>query len=500
MNVIGDEGVIQLDLAQLSLANDDENLQLSGTVNFIDGELTLDGNANKNNGKIDLEFAGDQFRLVDQHWHQWPIVGPAIKQHIHADAVFDLNGRVKGSLQQGLSYQADVTTDDARLFFPEFQLPIAIRSADVKIENGLVTYKKVHAALGDNDVVHATGTTTFGGLPSVSKFEVDFTDVDVADLRKLVAEIPNAVTGSATGTASGSVITNQALETTLKLRAIGDTNAGHYGRIAASKGVVDVNIESLKFSPAGKVLDLQGEVLVKASVEQQDVDKILNTFQLEALDQQFEFETFADGEFDLRIPLPSAGDLRTWTMNIAADSDEATVSGMDLRDLTVNVYLQNGLLMFDAAKERLAERPESEVTVKVAWPLPNAAVKSIAETGSVEVSGTKLPPKIGLAFFDRQMANAKINYSAKPQIAALLKSEIEGGIGFSTSIRLPAVADRPVESCEVDAALYDSALSLGKESIDRIESAISIQKGVLSVNNLQGSISTRRTDRRERRI
>ena len=48
MNVIGDEGVIELDLAQLSLANDDENLQLSGTVNFIDGELTLDGNAKQN--------------------------------------------------------------------------------------------------------------------------------------------------------------------------------------------------------------------------------------------------------------------------------------------------------------------------------------------------------------------------------------------------------------------------------------------------------------------
>ena len=82
---------------------------------------------------------------------------------------------------------------------------------------------------------------------------------------------------------------------------------------------------------------------------------------------------------------------------------------------------KNGLLMFDAAKARLAERPESEVTVKVAWPLPNAAVKSIAETGSVEVSGTKLPPKVGLAFFDRQMANAKINYCRKASNRSLAK-------------------------------------------------------------------------------
>ena len=200
VKVFGGDGAIELGLGELTLENQADQLQLSGTVNLIDGELTLAGNAIKDSGAIDLKFAGDRFRLIDEQWHHWPIVGRAVKKHIHADAVFDVDGLITGSLEHGLSYQADVTTKDASMFFPKFQLPVAIRSADVTIKDGLVTYKKVHAAMGSDDEVHATGTSSIDGLPSVSKFEADFTGVNVDDLRKLVAKIPDAVSSNATGT------------------------------------------------------------------------------------------------------------------------------------------------------------------------------------------------------------------------------------------------------------------------------------------------------------
>ena len=243
------------------------------------------------------------------------------------------------------------------------------------------------------------------------------------------------------------------------------------------------------FLPKGKLLDLRGAVDVDASANQQDADNVLKTFHLEALDEQFEFETVADGKVKLSIPLESAADLRTWTLTVAAETDQGNVGGIRLRDITVNAFLEDGLLMFDPSKARLTDRPDADVTVKVAWPLPNAAVESISKTGTVEVIGNNVPTKIGLGFFDRQMANAKIEYAAQPQVAALLKSEIDGGISFQTTIRLPSGGERPVEQWDVDASMYNSTLTLGDESIDRIQSTINIQNGLLSVNALRGVVN-----------
>ena len=484
----GSDGKIQLDVEKLSLIKQAGELKLSGSGTLIDGAITLDGSANQDSGEIQLTITGDQLRLVDQQWHQWPLVGAAVKKHIAANAVLDLNLTVEGTLQQGLSYEAEILTDQANLFFAKFQLPIAIRSASISIADGLVTYRDVQASLGDQDVVHGKGSTSFGAWPSVSKFEGDFSKVDVADLRKLVPKIPRAVTGTANGKASGSVDVNAALETTLRLSASGDTNNGSYGQIDASHGFVDVQIQPLVLSPKGKTLDLQGSVVVKAKATQQDADDVLETFGLDALDEQFEFETHADGDVDLLIPLASAGDLRTWNLSVLANTDTGSVGQIPLRDIRINTYLRDGQLVFDQASARLANTDDSGVSVSVTWPLPNAAADSIAETGSVSVIGNSVPPNVALGFFDRQMANAKIDYSVKSQIAALERSEIDGSLDFQASIRLPSGRDRPVESWNVEASVYDSKLTVKDDSVDQIHSAISIREGVLSLSSLSGNI------------
>lgn len=488
VKIFDDDAEIAINVAEMSLSNQAESIQLSGQVNVIEGGLNLAGSAIKDSGDIDVQFTGQRLHLVDQQWQNWPGIGPAVKRHLGADAVFDVSGSINGSLKDGLKYKAEIDTTDASLFIPKFQLPIAIRSADVLIQDGLVTYRKVHAAMGDKDVVNATGTTTIDGLPCVSKFQGDFTDVDVADLRKLVKEIPQKVVGSATGKTTGSVIVDPELVTTLRLSAAGDTNAATYGEIEASQGFVDVQIQPLVLTKKGVKLDLQGSVVVKATSQQQDVDDVLKTFDLLGLDRQFEFETLADGNVDLRIPLNSAADLRTWDLNINSKAASGVVGALKLKDLNIKTFLRDGQLVFDPAEAKLAARNDARVGVKVTWPLPNRAAESIAETGTVEVTCRNAPPKAAIAFFDRQMKNAKFDYQAKSQVDALLKSDLVGGLSFESLINLPSGIDRPVESWDVTAAVTDSNFKFADQSLDRLASKLSIRNGILSIDSLKGHI------------
>ena len=487
--IFDEDGRVELAVQAAELTEVDGKFELSAATSFLDGPLEFNGNVTRSSGKVDIEFSGQHLHLVDQKWQKWPGIGPAVLRHLGADSVFDLNGKLGGSFSDGIRYLADIDTKDASLYIPKFKLPIAIREADVRIEDGLVSYRKVVAALGDGDVVNATGSTSIDGLPCRSKFEGDFTAVDVADLRKLVKEIPVKVKGTATGVVVGSVDVNEALETTLRIDAKGDTAEASFGNINASTGYVDVQIQPLVLTQLGKTIDLQGAVTVKATTKDQNVDGVLATFDLQALDRQFEFEMLGSGKVDLVIPLNSAADLRTWDMKINSTANAASVGGMKLQDLKLTTFLEDGQLVFQPTTAVLADDPTANVNVFVKWPLPNNAVEAIAETGEIRAAGSNLPPREAIKFFDRQMANANIDYQFKSQVVSLATSGISGAVNFESTIILPAAVDRPIKSWNVAANVLDSTVDLGSHQFEKLRTGLTIKDGILQLKDLEGQLT-----------
>jgi hypothetical protein len=489
LSLFDEDGEVKVVIDDGVLVEADGKFNLSGSTTFLDGPLSISGNVAKASGDLGFEFEGSQLHLVDQQWQKWPGIGPAVLKHLGADSVFDLSGAVTGNLKTGIKYFADIETKDARLYIPKFELPIAIRKAEVRIEDGLVTYKSVVAAMGDVDVVNGTGTTTIDGLPCRSKFTGDFTDVNVADLRKLVKEIPAKVVGTATGKVIGSVDVNEDLETTLRIDANGDTSEASYGQINAATGNVDVQIQPLVLTQNGKTIDLQGSVTVTATTKKQDVDGVLATFDLEALDRQFEFEMLGDGHVDLVIPLNSAADLRTWKLKVDSVAQSGSVGGMRLQDLRLTSSLDNGQLVFHPTTAFLADAPSASVDVTVRWPLPNRAVDSISKTGTVQVNGKGVPPREAIAFFARQMKNAEVDYKFRSQVESMATSDLTGSLGFNSTIVLPAGIERPVDSWDVEASLFDSVLTLPDSKVENFRSGMTIKNGVLEVKGLEGQIA-----------
>lgn len=488
VRLFDEDGSVELNLAETRLTEEDGKFVISGLTKTLDGEIKFDGGVTKSSGDIAITFDGAKLHFIDQQWQKWPSIPPSVLKHVGADCVADVSGLIDGNLRTGIKYLADIDTKDARLYIPKFDLPIDIRTAAVRIQDGLVTYKQVVAAMGDGDVVNGTGTTTIDGLPCRSKFEGEFSNVDVADLRQLVKEIPLKVVGTATGNVIGSVDVNHDLETTLRIDAAGDTNDASFGQIHAKTGSVDVQIQPLVLTHLGKTIDLQGGVTVKATTTGQDVDGVLATFDLQALDQQFEFELLGDGEVDLLIPLDSAADLRTWTLDIESVAKSASVGGMQLKDLELKTYLEDGLLVFDPAKAILSSDPTASVEVAVKWPLPNRAAKTIVDTGAVEVAGKNIPPDEAIKFFDRQMKNAKVEYKFEPQVESLADSSIEGSLSFASSIKLPAGNERPIDSWDVEADVFDSVVDLNDAKLEQLRSGLTIKGGMLQVKDLEGDL------------
>ncbi|QEG23129.1 translocation/assembly module TamB domain-containing protein [Mariniblastus fucicola] len=482
-----DDGELRAQIVEATINDNAGKFQINGTAKVLDGQIAFSGEAEKSTGELSLDVQGQQLHLVDQQWQKWPGIGTSVANNLGADTVFDLDGKASGTFDD-IHYSADIDTRNARIFIPKFELPIAIRSADVRISDGLVTYNSVVAAMGDADIVNGRGSTSIDGLPCRSKFEGDFTDVNVADLRKLVKDIPLSVVGTADGVVTGSVDVDESLSTTLRISANGDTKTASYGQIHANRGNVDVQIQPLVLTKDGKVVDLQGSVVVKAATKSQDVDEVLATFDLQELDRQFEFEMAGDGNVDLTIPLKSAADLRTWNLTVETVSETGNVSGMELRDLKLTASLVDGLLIFDPTTASLASEPAAKVDVNVKWPIAKKDGVLIADTGFVEVKGANVPPDEAIRFFNRQMKNAGVEYSLEPQIQSLGNSDIAGALNFSSAISLPSGIDRPIESWEVTAKLSDSKLGFEGTNLEQLSSELKIHDGILSVNGLKGQV------------
>ena len=489
IRLFDEDGAVELKFEDVNLTSNEASFELSGNATALDGALAFDGDLEKKSTDLQVNFDGKQLHLVDQDWQRWPGIVPAVQRHLGADSTFDVTGAVNGNLKTGIKYLADIDTRDAWLYIPKFELPIAIHSADVKIQDGLVTYEKVVAGLGDDDIVNATGTTTIDGLPCRSKFQGDFTGVEVVNLRKLVKQIPLKVFGAATGSVIGSVDVNERLETTLRINAQGDTNQAGFGQITANTGNVDVQIQPLVLTQNGKTIDLQGAVTVEATTKDQNVDKVLATFDLQELDRQFEFEMLGSGNVELVIPLDSAADLRTWTMEIASTADQGSVGGLPLENLRITTRLDQGQLVFDPAVAKLTDTNDAEVDVTVKWPLPNPAAESIAVTGVIEASARNMPPTDAIQFFNRQMDNANIEFGLRPTLEALSNSDIDGALNFASRIELPSGNERPIDSWKVSASVSDSKVSAFNQSCNNLVANVAIRDGILSVSELNGQIA-----------
>ena len=477
----------ELLLGGISLAVQDSSTQISvsGSIDqSIEGAVEFSGSIDRSSGNGNVEFTGDKLHIVDQAWQRWPGIPLSVLRHLGADAVFDLDANLKIENGQGISYRANIETHNARLFIPKFELPIKIHEGKVRIEDGVVNYEAVTASMGDQDRVIGSGFTTIAGFPCQTEFKGEFFDVDVDDLRKLVKQIPLKVSGTASGKVVGSVDVNSELETTLRISAAGNGSEAGYGKISAAKSTINVEIQPLVLTQEGRTIDLQGNVAVDAAATSQDVDDILATFDLEALDEQFEFDFPGNGVVNLNIPLDSAADLKTWTLVIDAFAPQGNISGMEFRDIKAKSFLRDGFLVFSPASATpVGSKQATNVTVE--WPLEDDAANPV---GIVTVASESLPPKSALDFLNRQLKNAGVVHRFESSLNTIANSNLDGGLNFESKIVVPATGERPIDSWNVLATVDNSKIELEGVTFGQLGSNIAIDSGILKFTGLTAKL------------
>ena len=483
-----------LNLSGITLSATTESgsdIRLTGNCgDFVGGQLDFDGLLQQN-GQLDFDFEADSFEPTDGDWQKWPGIPPSVERHLGVSGVFDLVGSFSLSPQSKSDYSAVVTTAGAHLHINKFNLPIDIRSADILIENGLVTYRAVEAGFEDSDIVLGTGTTTIDGLPCVSKFEGTFKNIDVVWLRRLVPAIPDSVFGNATGKTIGSVVVDEQIDTTLRLSANGDTFNGGYGKIHAKSGNVDVQIQPLKLTSLGVTKNIQGAVTVNADTSNQDADDILATFDLSALDQQFGFDVTGSGKAFLKIPLDSAGQMETWTLDVNAKTDAGKVSDIPIANSTIHSFLKDGSLHFDPVVAQIKSNRNTPETInlKIDWPL-GEKLKQKNATGIIKVTGNAVAPATAAAFLAKQLNNSHAEFRFQKGIEQIAQANQPGSLDFQANIKLPAVGDRPTRSWDVDGEILKGSFSQQNVNIGKLKAKIEIADSVLKFSDVSARINS----------
>ncbi len=455
------------------------SLQVIGTLSS-DGSLTFDANANS-------------LQPVDGQWQNWPYVPASIGKHLGADGTFNVKGNFKLDSDFNTDYSFAITSNQAKLRIHKYNLPINIRSADVLVENGVVKYRKILAGFENADRVIASGSTTIRGLPCISKFEGTFEDVDVIYLRRLVPGIPDPVFGNATGKANGSVVIDDQSGTTLRLSANGDTVNGGYGKINAKTGNIDVQIQPLELDSRGKKKTLQGAVTVNAVAENEPADNILKTFNLMEIDRQFEIDVAGSGDTLVIVPLDTAGDMRTWTLNVDATCDAGSVSALPLAQTDIKAFLRDGYLCFDPIDIHFEtwdnSKRDPHAELKIQWPIASQ-LRTKDATGLIEAIGYGIAPRPAALCLAKQLTNANVGFRFQDQIEKIANSSLAGKLNFQSTIRIPAYGERPTDSWQVNGKLTDTTLLEKKADFHDLVGQFSIKQGIFRLDDIVGTLNT----------
>ena len=400
---------------------------------------------------------------------------------------------------------------------PQFDLPISVKEGNIGFDAKQIELTELVAQVDGSGEVRGEATAKFAEFPIEATFDTEFQDVVAGSLRKIVVAIPAILNAEASGTATGSVVVESSTKMTINIAADAAGTDGSYGLIKAKTLGAKVVIKDLIFDEKQQYASIDGVVDATATTEQQSIPDVLKTFELDSFQQQMQIVGDGSGKMNLRLPLATAEDMRSWEMKIEGVVPTGSVSGKKFVDADAIVEMTEGILKFnpvnvlavaedkapvvvDAAVENnalvdMAADAKSNLQLNVRWPMVPETAQG--DQAAVIISGAEVPATwlIGLLQNQIEIASADPSQPAPPALpdagnqpdALARVSQLTGAVTLETTLTLPTATPDDIYTWKVDGTVRDSKINVGNDRLQDLAASIQMNDGQLAIQDINGN-------------
>ncbi|MFK7768409.1 MAG: AsmA-like C-terminal region-containing protein [Mariniblastus sp.] len=460
---------------------------------MLGGQWQVNGDVSTQNNEWTVNVATDRLAIKDNQWQRWPMVTDSMEEYLKADVEAQGSFKLQSDSEGRLSYLAEFELEKASLVIPAFDLPIDIAGARLTASDGRIDLKELNASTDGEDSISGFGTTTIAGFPVATMFNLNFSKMDVATIRKFAPAVPVAVAGRASGNAVGSVSVEQSLRTTLSLLGTGRSSGLSYGTINASSSTTQVKIEPLVLTSDLQLETLAGSVVVTARAEDLPADNIFESLDLADLASQLEINAKGTGDFRLEIPLASAEKIESWQMQIDATSPSGTFSGQPMRDIVISANMVDGNLRFGKIEAASGDEANSKIFATIDWPIATNAKHP--DVGRMDVRGQQVSPSWISRFIARQIENASLSEAERKgrdsstAVVETAGDQFSGELNFASKFELPTADPSDTEQWQVDGTVMGSSIVAKGQTLNDLSLRLDLREGVLSFADTTGKFA-----------
>jgi len=491
------DGEKSLDVAgvNLRIQQDDATQKISGDVaDLLGGAWQIEGRLDPSNNSYTANLSSTELKLDNEKWQSLPYLPKNLSKYFTASGSVDVSADITGNAQTPLVIDGTANINELDLNLPNFDLPITVSAGDVAFNLDEIKTTNLRATIDGQDKITASTTTNIASFPISTDFESKFADLSIDALRKIVPAIPEILTARADGTASGSVIIEEDLRTTIKIDAEGRTESARYGGLAARSSQTSVVIESLVFDAQQNYESISGTLIVDAAAAEQPLSNVFTTFDIEPLYEQLDLEGIVQGQAKINLPLATIGDLRTWGLVIEGQMPTGKLASQTITNARVTGQLNNGILELSPltaiAGNAIDATPADDAPVTnvlradITWPLIEDAIVS---KGSIVLSGENLPTPWTVGLIQNQIFKATGEHlvAEDSKLANQIK-QLKGNVNFDAKINIPVDQPDAVTRWTADATVTDSTLTVQKQSLRNLWTKIKLSDGKLQFTDLSG--------------
>ena len=493
---------IQLQLDQ----KDDDSVTITGQVGDLLGtKVEIAGELPANREQLSVNLLADDFDVVTKQWQNLPGLPPGIDKSLTVDGKLKLLSCEVTLKNDDLKVDGSAEIDQLAIDLPQFDLPVSVNQGTIGFDTKQIELTDLMATVdGGTGEVRGKTVTEFAEFPIKTTFDTNFQDVLAGSLRKIVVAIPEILIAKASGSASGTVLVESSIRTTINLDVDAAGTDGLYGRVKAKTLGAKVMIKNLIFDEQQNYESIEGMIDATAETDQQSLSEVLETFELDAFQQQMQVVGNANGKMNLQMPLATAEDMRTWKMKIEGVVPTGSVSDQKFVDADATVEMIDGILQFNpvnvlAVADNNAGDAEvaadSNLKLNVRWPMVPGTAQG--DEASIGISGADVPATWLMGLAQKQIAsstaqpaqpNPGADSNAESKTAAMARvDQIDGSIAFETTLILPTATPDDVYTWKVDGSLRDSKINVGNDRLQNLAGSIQMNDGQLDVKNISGN-------------
>ena len=464
-----------------------------------------------NNQQLNLTLTTDQLDVTTEQWKSLPGLPKNIETNFTADGKLD-------TLRCGLALEdnefvIDGTAKiaDLAIGLPKFDLPISVSQGNIHFDSKKIKVTELNATVDGRGTIQGQAETSIAQFPVLTTFDTEFKNVSSTSLRKLVPAVPEILAANISGTASGAVSVEHSTRTTINLTANGVSTDGAYGKIKAKQIDTNVKIQELVFDASQNYESIDGAVTATAKFEAQPIPSVLETFELESLQQQLEFVGNGSGVMNFRLPLATAEDLRTWEIGIKGNVPAGSVAGQRFIDASTSVEMNGGVLQFNPVEltaingnEKPVDAPVvADSNLKLDVRCPIASETNEPDQISLLVTGANVPLPWVNGFLQNQMhGSSPVDQTAGPDSAPSVGNstasvtdldKLTGGAGFEISLTIPTATPDDLMTWHANGNVKDSQINVGDQQLRDLSGLVQMEKGQLRIDGLNGDFYNQAT-------